>query len=68
VVAFVKGVVVPHIAASETHQRFLKNFVRQPEKTFSAVSAQNGHADRIPRCPVSGAERKTFARIELFRF
>src|SRR5258705_9271416 len=27
-----------------------------------------GHADRIPRCPLLGAKRKTFARVELFRF
>jgi len=36
--------------------------------TFATKSAQNGNADRIPRCPVSGAKRKTCARIELFRF
>jgi hypothetical protein len=29
----------------------------------SAFGAQNGHADRIPRCPVSGAKRKTVARV-----
>jgi hypothetical protein len=30
--------------------------------------AQNGHAACIARCPLSGAERKTDARLELFRF
>jgi hypothetical protein len=30
--------------------------------------ARNGHADCIAQCPLSGAKRKTFARIELFRF
>jgi hypothetical protein len=30
--------------------------------------APNGHADCIARCPLSGAKRKTYPRIELFRF
>jgi hypothetical protein len=30
--------------------------------------ARNGHADCIARCPFSGAKRKTFARLEFFRF
>jgi hypothetical protein len=32
------------------------------------MAAQNGHAGRVERCPVLGGKRKTFARIELFRF
>jgi len=37
--------------------------------TESPLLAPNGHADRIPRCPLSaGAKRKTYARVELFRF
>jgi hypothetical protein len=27
-----------------------------------------GHADSVAQCPLSGAKRKTCARIELFRF
>src|SRR6266478_2515885 len=46
----------------------LKNFVRQPEKTFSTVSARNGHADCVVRCPLSAVKRTTFARTELFWF
>ena len=30
--------------------------------------ARNGHADHVARRPLSGAKRKTYARIELFRF
>jgi hypothetical protein len=30
--------------------------------------AQNGHADRVAQCPLSGAKRKTYAQIELFWF
>src|SRR5258708_30720036 len=30
--------------------------------------AQNGHADRIPRCPLLAVKRKTSARGEYFRF
>src|SRR6266705_1990683 len=30
--------------------------------------ARNGHADSVAQCPLLGAKRKTFARIELFRF
>ena len=37
-------------------------------EAMAACGTQNGHADRIPRCPLSGAKRKTFARVELFRF
>src|SRR5258708_34720278 len=29
---------------------------------------RNGHADHVARRPLSGAKRKTYARIELFRF
>src|SRR5258708_38438508 len=45
-----------------------KIFVRHPKRTFATVSARNGHADSVPRCPLSGAKQKTCARIELFRF
>jgi hypothetical protein len=31
-------------------------------------AGENGHADSVAQCPLSGAKRKTFARIELFRF
>ena len=47
---------------------FGENLAAAAFGTFATLSAQNGHADRIPRCPVSGAKRKTFARVELFRF
>ena len=30
--------------------------------------AQNGHACSIAQCPLLGAKRKTYARVELFRF
>ena len=46
----------------------LKNFVGQPENTFSTVSARNGHADCPARSPLSRTVRKTYARRELFRF
>src|SRR5258705_12810486 len=36
----------------------LKNFVRRPEKTFSTVSARNGHAEVSWRCPLLGEQRK----------
>jgi hypothetical protein len=32
------------------------------------LMARNGHADRVAQCPLSGAKRKTYARIELFWF
>ena len=35
---------------------------------LSSLMARNGHADSVAQCPLSGAKRKTFARIELFRF
>jgi hypothetical protein len=38
----------------------LKNFVRQPEKTFATVSALFGHGVDAARCPFVGAERKSF--------
>src|SRR5258706_10165764 len=38
------------------------------KKTFATQSARNGHADHVARRPLSGAKRKTYARIELFRF
>src|SRR6478609_7151236 len=30
--------------------------------------ARNGHVDSVAQCPLIGAKRKTFARVELFRF
>jgi hypothetical protein len=36
--------------------------------TFATISARNGHAEVSWRCPLLGEQRKTFARIELFRF
>jgi len=38
-----------------------------PRERFRPV-ARNGHADHVARGPLSGAKRKTYARIELFRF
>src|SRR5258706_4095590 len=37
-------------------------------KTPLPLVARNGHADHVARRPLSGAKRKTYARIELFRF
>jgi hypothetical protein len=37
-------------------------------RCLSPEVARNGHADCIARCPLSGAKRKTYARIELFWF
>ena len=45
-----------------------KIFVLHPKKTFATISARNGHANHVARRPLSGAKRKTYARIELFRF
>jgi len=36
--------------------------------TFATLSAPNGHADPIERCPLLGAKRKTSARSEHFAF
>jgi hypothetical protein len=33
-----------------------------------SVRLRNGHAEVSWRCPLLGEQRKTFARIELFRF
>jgi hypothetical protein len=52
-----------HLCARNASEA-LETFVRHPEKTFSTVSARNGHADCIARCPLSGAKRKTYARSE----
>jgi hypothetical protein len=30
--------------------------------------ARKGHADCVAQCPLSGAKRKSYALIELFRF
>jgi putative ABC transport system substrate-binding protein len=35
----------------------LKNFIRQPEKTFSTVSARNRHAVVVAVCLLSGAKQ-----------
>jgi hypothetical protein len=51
-----------------TASAVLKNFVRQPEKTFSTVSARNGYAEVSSRCPLSGEQRETFALNELSGF
>jgi hypothetical protein len=36
--------------------------------TFATLSAPNGHADPIERCPLLGEQRKTSARSEHFAF
>jgi hypothetical protein len=47
----------PHCPASgATHPR---------ERAECPLLARNGHADRVAQCPLSGAKRKTYARIEL---
>jgi hypothetical protein len=35
---------------------------------MSPVMAQSGHPEASAVCPLSGVNRKTFARSELFRF
>src|SRR5260370_26161855 len=49
---------------SSQSERDLTPVLRRPVEP----AARNGHADRVAQCPFSGAKRKTFARIELFRF
>src|SRR5260221_14019607 len=46
-----------------TASAVLKNFVHQPEKTFSTVSSPLRHADCTEQCPLSGVTRKTFAQV-----
>ncbi len=38
------------------------------ERKSGLRAVPNGHADPIERCPLLGEQRKTYARIELFRF
>src|SRR5260370_21762907 len=47
---------------------FGENLAAAAFGTFATLSVPNGHADCIARCPLSGAKRKTYARMELFRF
>jgi hypothetical protein len=35
---------------------------------MSPLLARNGRTDRVAQCLLSGAKRKTYARMELFRF
>src|SRR5258707_6502683 len=43
-----------------TASAVLNNFVHQPEKTFSTVSAPLRHADCTEQCPLTGLTRKAF--------
>src|SRR6476646_9380707 len=45
-----------------TASAVLKNFVRQPEKTFSTVSAQTRHADAVAARLLLGDERTWLGR------
>jgi hypothetical protein len=41
---------------------------RRKNKCMSLFLARNGHAEVSWRCPLLGEQRKTYARMELFRF
>jgi len=46
------------------HRPMLQNV----KKVLANPEPSNGHADSVAQCPLLGAKRKTYARIELFRF
>ena len=51
-IAFERTDVVPHARRVRDALAVLKNFVRQPEKTFSTVSVISGH-DALEFCRLS---------------
>jgi hypothetical protein len=62
-----KGRVLGPIVGAMRNGTQVLEVTASPENLLSLLLAQLGHAAVVALCPLLEAERKTYARIELFR-